>query len=477
MQIIDENPFRVLGVYVNSPLKTRVSNISRINAFARVGKAAEFASDMNAVLPRVERDEQSIAKAQADLTLSKDKFRYGLFWFVEGDAFDNIALQSLASGDKAKAEDVWSKSNKPTAFHNLTVLRLINSDLKGALSSAAALFGIDVVAWSTFQKTLADDYNATADEAAKIFLDTLLAELKSRDVLAALPDTEPQWRDYAKKRSVDPIIKQLNDAVNDARSAEDKYQAQYDAGLKLMKTSKPLLAELKQLLPVNDMQYAAIADKVGLTVLQCGINFFNNSPNMSDAHKAKRLQDYAMSVVVGRMAKDRCAENVQILNKLIAELPPEEVEAEVNKIHTLLHQCDAGAKTVTAATRLLTNAKPLLLAMKGKVGANNVQYLKISTVVVNMALNCIIEAVNVSQKNAVFLGDRDSLKSTVRSAWNAIQQMSSFDMEPDFKRNRYDPNRSTLNEIRDNLGISFNIGWRIWVWIVIIIFSIIYVLS
>lgn len=336
MQIIDENPFRVLGVYVNSPLKTRVSNISRINAFARVGKAAEFASDMNAVLPRVERDEQSIAKAQADLTLSKDKFRYGLFWFVEGDAFDNIALQSLASGDKAKAEDVWSKSNKPTAFHNLTVLRLINSDLKGALSSAAALFGIDVVAWSTFQKTLADDYNATADEAAKIFLDTLLAELKSRDVLAALPDTEPQWRDYAKKRSVDPIIKQLNDAVNDARSAEDKYQAQYDAGLKLMKTSKPLLAELKQLLPVNDMQYAAIADKVGHTVCICGVRYWNKSKqSILEAIRTDKLFAEAALIVCGQYAKDELQENIRRIKNVISIMQFEYDESEKQKQEAL----------------------------------------------------------------------------------------------------------------------------------------------
>ena len=40
------------------------------------------------------------------------------------------------------------------------------------------------------------------------------------------------------------------------------------------------------------------------------------------------LQTYAMSVVVGQVAKDRCKENCDILQKIIKDLPPTEVYEE-----------------------------------------------------------------------------------------------------------------------------------------------------
>ena len=65
-----------------------------------------------------------------------------------------------------------------------------------------------------------------------------------------------------------------------------------------------------------------IADKLGLEILQCGIDYFNGSNAYDAARKAMRIQSYAMEVVVGKMAKDRCKENVDILQKIINDLPP-----------------------------------------------------------------------------------------------------------------------------------------------------------
>ena len=71
-----------------------------------------------------------------------------------------------------------------------------------------------------------------------------------------------------------------------------------------------------------------IADKLGLEILQCGIDYFNDSEEPDAAHKAMSLQKYAKSIAVGQMAKDRCKENVDILQRIIDNLPPSEVFVE-----------------------------------------------------------------------------------------------------------------------------------------------------
>ena len=35
MEIIDNNPYRILGVYANSPLRERVANASKARAFLK----------------------------------------------------------------------------------------------------------------------------------------------------------------------------------------------------------------------------------------------------------------------------------------------------------------------------------------------------------------------------------------------------------------------------------------------------------
>ena len=96
------------------------------------------------------------------------------------------------------------------------------------------------------------------------------------------------------------------------------------------------LRKLKSELSVSDSRYQIIADKLGLTILQCGIDYYNDSNDDDAAFKAMKLQKYAQSVVVGKMAKDRCDENVHILEGIISKLPPLEVMASHRAIEDSL---------------------------------------------------------------------------------------------------------------------------------------------
>ena len=120
---------------------------------------------------------------------------------------------------------------------------------------------------------------------------------------------------------------------------------------------------------------------------------------------------------------------------------------------------------IVYAVTLLNNTKPHLASIKNKLGANNSYYLKISTQIVGNALHNIIGEVNDTQSilkidkdkpnaaSAALLG-LTRVKSVLEEAWKATLIMDSFDMESEFKSNRYNVNRRTLEGLCDQLGVS-----------------------
>ena len=183
-----------------------------------------------------------------------------------------------------------------------------------------------------------------------------------------------------------------------------------------------------------------IADKLGLEILQCGIDYYNDSDEPDCATKAMQLQEYALKVVVGKMAKDRCQENVDILKKIIAELPPAEVMDEHEAIHIALVTFATQPDLIKYSQRLIRTCASHIVAIKEKLGRDNKYYLKISTTVVNNALGNVIAEVNEAQAEEDF----DVLKSTLVEAWRTQLYLDKFDVEPEFKDGRLKECRSAL---------------------------------
>jgi hypothetical protein len=213
----------------------------------------------------------------------------------------------------------------------------------------------------------------------------------------------------------------------------------------------------------SDVKYQMIADKLGLEILQCGIDYYNKSDDLDAAEKAMTLQKRATGITCGSLVKSRCQENQNTLQKIIDELPPTFVRAEDHAIKLELHKYSQLPDKISYAVRLLNNTKPHLLSLKQKLGITNDYYLKLSTIVVGNALHNIIEEVNNAQKNTVGSNERNmalafsglsSLKSVLEEAWKATKLMDSFDMETSFKVNRYNENRSILKGLCDQVGVS-----------------------
>lgn len=334
MDVLKNNPYRLLGVYANSSVKERLANLSRMKAFLKVGKQVTFPLDLADLLGEVERTDTTVAEADAKLTLPKDQLFYAQFWFVKATPIDDVAFNNLTSGNKAKAVEIWQKKECASSLQNQILCALLNSDYALALSLAEDLYGSEVY-FEEFKSLVDSNVGLGNAELAFQFLDTLSDEVGVAKLLPLI--SNEAWKKHLGDKAVQPLLDSIQQAIEESKKTKGKgFEERYEAGIKLMNSTKSVLAQLGKLLSKQDMQYQTIADKLGGEILQCGIDYYNGAKNPMVARKSAVLQEYANSVVVGHLAKGRCEENCKILKEIIEKLPPEEVMEEDKAIQLLL---------------------------------------------------------------------------------------------------------------------------------------------
>ena len=459
VSIILQNPYRILGVFSNSSKRDIVANKGKLSAFLKVGRIIEFPLDLKAILPPVQRSMDLLLQAESSLSLAKDQLRYVLFWFVKQTSIDDIAFNYLKAGDVDTAISIWEKKTSFSSLQNIMVCALIKEDYQRAFSNANILFDEYL---QNYVDLLSNQITISTTDLIHLFLDCLFEEKgMNHSMFLNLVDNN-LWNDYIKAKQVQPLIDSISKEIEKAVSVNRKdYKARYLAGCILKKNTTNLIKQLKQLLPTTDMQYQILIDKLGLEILQCGIDYFNASEEPDAAMKAMELQKYALSIVVGKAAKDRCKENVDILEGIIEDMPPMEVFEEDKLIKEELVRYTKLPETIINAENLLRKVKPALQRVRNKLGYNNNYYLKMSTAIIAAALNSIIDEVNKVQDN---LGGyipeykkREILRDKFRSAWSVMVLMDSFDLESEFKQNRYIPNKNILKDLCEKMGVSIHV--------------------
>ena len=426
MNIIKNNPYRILGVYTNSSKKDVVANKGKASAFIRVGKAVEFPMDMKGTLPPLTRTIESMNEAEAHLSVGKEQIKYAQFWFIKITPIDDIAFNHLLAGNMNDAKEMWSKQESVSSLQNIVVCNLIENNISMAVKTAERLyskFGDIYINKIDESCTI----QMTSEELLHQFIDSLGEELGMLTLINYELGTETQA--YISTQTVGPLINKISSEVEKTKKVDHKNsKARIDAARKLVTATKESFTQLKGILKTNDPQFVMIADKLGLEILQCGIDYFNNSDEDDRHEVAMKMQKYAQSVVVGKLAKQRCEENVKILQKLIDELPPREIVYEYNSLMELIANFvnppkkeTAEGVTILKTPRYLSSLfddvvgphlpdnskdiidfinqiRPLVVSMKEKIGSNESHYIEICSLIGNVAIAKSVESLNKAQE-------------------------------------------------------------------------------
>lgn len=462
-----ENPFRVLGVYANASQKDITANARKIKRYLEVGKDIDFPTDLNSILPPIKRTEEMIDKALADISTTEGKWKNALFWFVKVDDLDEIALGHLQANNIGKAKDIWSKKYKWNYQLNLSSLSLLSSDIDRSSSSMYILYdGLDPfvkrymleehnaeVNYEDFLRCVIGDYNAGDIHHSQLeyaYLDGLLIDVDLVDLRACFNGNNTYLNVKCEAYYQDII----NSAILAAKSVDSKDSAASRKSIDdLIKVVK-YLYEYEAHFGDDNENYKLISDNFANQLLQAAINYYNSATGDYDeegkiiADEAAYFAGYAELFATSQMRKERCEQNMEILERNADRIPPKALLGDKDKLEELLASYIKTPETISQAYALLKDCAPIICHIKEwkeKPGNDKRGAYKLlentSTAIVNLALNKLVAEVNRSTKS------NTNVFETIRNAREVMMSMACFPMMDDFRKERFDSNSATLDSL------------------------------
>lgn len=467
MKLIEQNPFRILGIAVNAGAKELAANMGK-KRLLDIGREISFPTDLPDWLPAISRTSSMMDEAKATINLPQDKIKNALFWFAQPtDIMGKFAYEHLLQGFIDKAVELFGKSNSWESYLCLSLLNLQLGSYVNALSCISQV--IDNHCSDFCNAIVGQTYQCDEDSLRQQYLETLTLELDAYTLYDAVATSGvPQkMTDILRLLAVDVVSKSIEKSIATAKATnKDDANAQLAAGKKLMSDTKRLLTQLKKM-SGGTSQISRICDKLAGQIFQCSVNYHNAIDNATDEpvnrtviEDCLQLARYSQSIVVGKLTRDRIQEGIDILEKKESTLPPEGLEEYDSNIKTKILELllDKG-RTIDNAIQMMKDCAKDIVTIKERSSIHRAYYLEISTQVVNAALSCVIDDYNnvtgtlFSQLGNPLLHDTSikSLKDILKKAWKATLMMDKFDVEDDFKNNRYMSNRKVLAEMYDKV--------------------------
>lgn len=334
MELIQNNPYRIAGILSNATTKELEKQKGKIKAYTKVGK--EIKSDFDfQILGSIDRTEDSVNKAFSNVEQNQDKVNYALFWFLNASPFDNTAIEYLKNGDEEKALEIWEKvtndkdvnSKNFSAFNNLGTYKLLSNnqtEIKEGIEAKIKL--IESEYFENFVHSVADQtYTIDKYKQSEKLIDELLTQLNkqysSSETLQLFSGCNGITQNYLSKKFTEQPLHNIESRIENCKKKRkaDNGKA-YEFGLRLVTDSKDDLSLLNSLLGTSDLKYKTIADQLANEIMQCGIDYFNESQkrnsNENYLEQAQKLTKIANRIAVGKLTKDRAKDSLSSLEEM-----------------------------------------------------------------------------------------------------------------------------------------------------------------
>lgn len=322
---ISNNSYRVLGVPSNSSLKDIQKNISKLKAFAKIGREMQLDYDLSCLnLSKINRTDNLLLKSENQIKLDKNRIQMSLFWFVDLSPIDSVSLANLIKGDVSKSIEIWEKSTKSneltlsnySSFNNLSTLLLLsnlddtNTDtfkkdndsikqIKKAIQLKNKFFSSPF--FNNYCESISKSVSITSDEAQEFFTNTILElfqkNFTAKDLSYLFEGLDDQLKDTLNATLTDTPLSIIQNHIDNAADLIKKNEKSgVKVGKQLIKDTRQDLMHLKEILGVDDFQFETVSNKLANQILQCGIVCFNSTANDQEYLSSYK---YALELAVG----------------------------------------------------------------------------------------------------------------------------------------------------------------------------------
>lgn len=334
MDIIKNNPYRIIGILSNTSAKEIQSRKGKITAFAKVGK--QITSDFDFPLfDSIEREHDKIEKAFSAIQQSKEMLENSLFWFLNTNSFDETAINYLRNGDKEKAIEIWEKVTTEkevtpknySCFNNIGTLKLLGEsqeEIKEGIEKKIKLIESD--SFTNFVHSVAGEaFIIDNQKQVENFINDTIKQFQGKysnaDTLKLFSNCKGTTQKYLSQKFTEEPVHNIESQIERTKKKrnDNKINA-FQFGLKLYENTKSDLTLLKSLLGVNDLKYKMVADNLAKEIMQCGIDHFNESKESKSTEEylenAMRLNKIADLIAVGKLTKDRAKDHIVTLEAM-----------------------------------------------------------------------------------------------------------------------------------------------------------------
>jgi len=319
VNIINKNPYRILGVISNAS-KSEIKNSEKtIKRYSEIGASPKLEYDFIPGLNDINRTKEILYQANNNLHNDLDKIIYALFWFIDGNDFDSIGLDYLKKTNLniAKSLDTFYKSSRKFAVSERSFSSIINH------STLDILLFKEHKDFERLKNALNHKFTVIHDQETFLKLEQLLTGFKNRININELSkkllnqskellknlfprrDQEKLLLDIFKDNThLKSEVKEqvINHILGKLTELKSKSQIEYDShtsnktskqirsnraticsiGSKLINSSRPFLKKLSTLLGKESYQFTSITDEIYNLVNFCGIVPYNKQMDIID---------------------------------------------------------------------------------------------------------------------------------------------------------------------------------------------------
>ena len=355
MILINQNPFRVLGLSVISSEREIQKQITKTKRFAEVNKKISFDTDF-LFLGSLQRDLTSISNASSALEQPINRLLHSLFWFWNENHIDAAAFDNLSKENIDKAIEIWEKvvkdgevsSKNLSCLFNLKSLYIAKSLKNNSIDTNEFIKGVLLCGKFINHKELDGYTNQVSGDHIKISSE----EIEIKFITSAYEIVKPflgksngistdeflsGFKTFSKKASQHISSKFTGDPI---KKIEDQIETTSDLrennpidalsfGETLYENTKPQIKSLSEILGVSNVSYQMVAEKLASEILQCGIDFFNKIREDrvacdQDGIKSLNLCKVAIEISSSGQSGLRIKESIEFMEDWIKDAPNKE---------------------------------------------------------------------------------------------------------------------------------------------------------
>ena len=485
MKLVEQNPYRIVGLIVGASAREQERQTRRLKQFIEAEQEPQ--EDFSfPVLGQLNRTIENVNDASSKLNLGNDKISAALFWFFDGSHTDEPAFDAIKANDTHEAIRVWGLKTSErdvleynlSAFSNISTLMLHAAFKNDSINENVLEKGIryklkfiesDFV--KSFIKLATDDnFKISKKELQLLFLNQVQSEIEKSSGLSTskfieiINKQEFTAKDDFLKGYIQKPIEQIEKEIETGKTNRKKDKTNSIViGKKILFETVNDHALLKSILGTSNIKFVSISDKIADEVLQCGIDYFNHyiDTDFDPGPAALDLCKKAKSFALGNVIKTRCEETIVVIQKWVDNKPERDKEKRIandlDNLKNLIDQYETKSETIANARQYLNLTRSHLNNIKSVLGTYDELYINFSTRVASDAQSMCVSEINKLQDN--FTKSYDSaikaatfllLQTRVNEAWELTNVIGAMDLRSDF-RVRFNENKSALSSLKDNI--------------------------